>query len=1299
MIRTLTFSATSHPIKLPAMAEGFGNGISINIWVRRTGSGGRQRIVDLGTAAGVHLVLGTGDQDDSLALGIENGTERRELVCEGALPLNRWVKVSALATSMGIAKLSVFDIDLEQGLIGSMNPGPFTDCSIAGGAAGRPFLGSLSGLEIYQLPPPSWFGGGPPSVLWGKYPLSGLTYLKTIDTASGPVKCYSVDDQSAGNHDGVVEGGLAVSQFAELGYGTLPVLEMDGIGKTLFLSPVQGLAGKLTLETWFNPASTQTQQSMIILADDKNVSLVVTVGGNSPNGGGNLEVLLCKGTEKVSLLYTAYGENAGVFQHLAVTFAQADSVGFGPIVMSLYLNGQFVTSRTVTFNLFFPQSSSSGQQYWPLIALLKSPSIPNVRLGGTIAGFAKFKGQLSEFRIWNSCRTASEISSRFLSRLVGNEPGLLACYRLEQSVTGCVFDISEQRGLGTLQTGSTIGPASNLPLLHTSNPNAAHLRVKGKLLREYIVYTTQVIILSAQPSLGPDGTITITPTVKLIPHAEQVTVFDATLEPIAPDGTLQSGKTIQICPDRDVQVFLEQDNNSCQLTTWTAKQTYSVTVPTAGKLRLRFKASSLTFPTLRARYSDMTGGLWTAVRPDSQALVALANTNGASLLTPPQGKPSPLPSGTTTQDAHLCADTLVRMGRCYRPIAYSETQLVGEARSILGSIENTWNDVTDWTEGAVSTASSTLQKAGAGCGKWAEALVDDGKTLLSQAESLTKTASSLLSTAAGDLTELVNATANAVPRFGKDQIAQCIASADRLAVISSAAANVISHTFSIIGTTIIDGVTYAWRVVANGVLDAFAATVEFLKKIGASIMQMLEYLAWLFNWTDFLKASDRIYSTVETELANAKSLITGLSQYKATLNQYLTLPAGVGQKSLAELCGINIPDNLGAEELDYVLELAQKVMGATSLKLDCADQFTQNVSLATPGLDVNKLQSIASSLSGSTSSSVVNSPLLLLNTPVQNLLNGMVTGSAQTTVVDFLFELLTAVSDTMISSGTSILTSRLNVPSMTGWIEDTILGGRKLSLLRIVALAAGIAQVLASKIAASAKSGSASPQPVSFAGSTVDTGLVWANLSLSILLTILQIPRAAIDLVESKAGSDAALEAAERASSIPMALWDTAIALTCLARSAINYAANARLPEDIQAALGMMTAMESLAGANLLVVTWTKAFFWNNSAFGKNWVKAAKIFDCLVQFALACGSMVTSVVAAITPNAFTSALDWTAFGLQAGSYVTNQCSLLTTSYIDLNPTGKLSPYVPVGLSAATAMLDLGTSITSVVQNT
>ena len=113
MISALSLTETTRPIKLPPMPEGIVNGITVNVWVRRTGTSSRQRIIQFGTATGEYFVLGTGDNASSLAIGIERGATRSEMVCDGALPINRWVKVSAMWFPLfQLVSIAVFDITL-----------------------------------------------------------------------------------------------------------------------------------------------------------------------------------------------------------------------------------------------------------------------------------------------------------------------------------------------------------------------------------------------------------------------------------------------------------------------------------------------------------------------------------------------------------------------------------------------------------------------------------------------------------------------------------------------------------------------------------------------------------------------------------------------------------------------------------------------------------------------------------------------------------------------------------------------------------------------------------------------------------------------------------------------------------------------------------------------------------------------------------------------------------------------------------------------------------------------------------
>jgi len=54
----------------------------------------------------------------------------------------------------------------------------------------------------------------------------------------------------------------------------------------------------------------------------------------------------------------------------------------------------------------------------------------DLRLGGD-GGFSAFNGRLDDFRVWNTARTAGEISANYRRTLAGNEPGLLLYYRLD----------------------------------------------------------------------------------------------------------------------------------------------------------------------------------------------------------------------------------------------------------------------------------------------------------------------------------------------------------------------------------------------------------------------------------------------------------------------------------------------------------------------------------------------------------------------------------------------------------------------------------------------------------------------------------------------------------------------------------------------------------------------------------------------------------------------------------------------------------------------------------------------------
>lgn len=1282
MIHTLAFTETSHPIKLPAISGGFGRGMLFKVWIRRSGSGGRQRIIDLSTTAGVHVVLGSGDREDSLSIGIEDGTDRSEVVALGAMPLNRWVRVTAKIMDAGggngRATLSVFDIELAEGPTGTPGSGAFAECSIAKGDAGQPFVGSLANLEIWRFPLPTLNDLTPPPVLLGSYPLDAVTYAKTVTTTSGDIKYYAVNDTSSRNRDGLVEGELGTLAFASLEPGPIPVVDLPGAWCLVDLSPLSGLAGKLTLETWCKPNSTTQRQNILTLGDERAVRLALTIGGDST--ASEVSLLLCNGSSVLTLL-EAPAEKAGMFQHVAVTLAQGATTATRqiPIVITMYVNGQLKTTKTVM----------NTQEYLPLLRLLNAAVVPMVRLSGGSASGTFFSGQLSELRIWNVCRSASEIGFRFLARLVGNDAGLLACYRMEQRVDNSILDISPNHGLGRapkddgsiirsadgtiLPKDFTIGTATNLPLLHTSDLTDPYVSVKGKLVREYLVYKMAGVLNEIE---------------------EHVTVFDATLQPVRPDGHSVADQTVQVNPDADVWVYLEQQDNLYLLTQWKARTTYSVTVPLSGEIRLRFKASNLSFPTLRVRFPDMQPGIWSMLRSDSEALHGLASTSPASLLTPPSGKVSPLPTGSTSQTATVCAETLSAFGDSFRPATSTNSGF--RTRSIWGKMGKAWKKTTNWAEDTVSTVENTIQKAGASAGQFAEAVVDDGKTALSQAAKAVKPATDLVCFDEDDLSDLMHAASGAVPRYGRVQIAEAISSANRLAVVSTAAVGEVVHSISIIGTTIIDGVTYAWRTVAVGVMNAIHAMTEFLKKIGAVISKMVDFLAWLFSWKDFLAASDGIYNSITGAIDQVPTMMKSLSTYKAQILSAVTLPTDLPNKSLSELCGLSIPENMGAKEMNYVMELGHKLMSSASLELDGLTSFADGLTL--PNFDTAKLESLVSA-AGNVATPVIRSATGLLTTPVQELVGSV--NSATEAILDFVFESVSAIADVFVTALRKILTGRIKVPRLSAWIENTILGGRPLNLLRIVALAGGIFEVLMTKIAASATAGEAKPQAVSFAdegssgGSETKTGLLISNFVISLLGSLLQ----GLRLYKEEAWAKKPVaEGQPDPNALTRFGFDGLSGVMLMIRSSLSITANEKLPEAVKEAMDAQAACEGVAGGAMILWGFGKWRFSDGK--NKGWLLGVKLLDVAVQLGFGAGAITAAAFAGSHKDQFPNQLAYSSYGMQAASYLMVQFVLLMNAAVDLFPSSStmMARKTSFVLQLAALTCDLGAAVTSYSSN-
>lgn len=1296
VINTLIFNSQTHVIQLPTLSVGFKSGILLNIWVRRSSEALRQRIVELGTEDGCRVVLGTGDQPDTLVLSVEDGTNRREIAVPGALPNSRWVQVTASAGSFGAGWISLFGIRITQGTLLPLRSGALTRCTIGGGTSGSQFQGRLSQLEISHVPAI----GNP--VRWATYPLAQSVFDHTEQGDDGPVDVYRVDDTGPNNQDGKVIGALTSAQYVSLAPGSVPVLDLREVTNApkegLQLSSLGKLNGALTFEAWVCPGDATKQQPVLRIGSARR-QLVLCVGGSSKE----ISLLLVVQNVGYLLMSRINAVESGVFSHIAVSLRSVlnenehnePDVWVASTEISLFQNGQLKGSMTIPVPekyLVLPDLQSlpdfmsvvngSGfpeQKYLPWgrelnlnHLLLGELSLP-CALGGTIQlsklstiptrltrsehmnfvdsapstiplGF--FAGQISEVRLWNDALLPATLASRFLGRMIGNEPALAGCYHLEQSSQGYTYDISARRGLGMLQAGSKIVQTTALPILPTRGN--VYLDVKGKLVSE----TFNIKSTSSASGVQVSGQF-----------------FDATFVARQESTrTTLGGIRLYIQVDSNVTAFVPIQGGLPAMQSWIAGKVYGITLPADGKIRLRFKATDITFPTLRACVDGMETNIWTLVRPDREALSKLAESSGASLRTPPNGRRSPLPASMSEADAEDFSSMLGQIGSVYgpRPTHEPSQRFITE---FVSAASDAWDATTGYVSSQLREGEQLVNgliKLSSTAGAYANALIDNGTAALESATStVTNVTSMVVSTATDQFDQLVDAASRATARYGKSALDACIKSANTMAVLAESVGDAVTSTLVFIGSSILDGVTYVWRVVCSGVQDAFDAVKAFIEKIGAAIVEFIEYLAWLFKWHDFVVASDEIYDDLKDNLNGINSQVNGLSQYRSQLNQYLTLPSNVGDKSLSQICHFSLPVMPGSEELEYVLEAVTQIFGATNLSIDGLDGAMGSLSGVSTKLGDAATPSINPQPSGLMN--ILGDPSALLTTKVQDLVNTLTTGSPSTSIVDYLYDTMLPAVKTSVSGLTSVLTARISVPGVTELLE-TIMEGRTLNILRLAAFISAIAKVLALKISASARAGSMSPQPASYSTAQEDMrAAAWASFAFGMIFGVLEGIRAALEL-----------KASSPALKMQKASLDAILGLLVAGRASCTYGMIAAQPTAAQATMGIQASMELIGGVSQI------GFAARNYFTGGLAEKAALGTQAIVAVVL----IIDAIVAA-SLGAYTSDTDWAKFAMQTSATVFAQLAVVLGLAVDQSGSGgKVVVPAQVALGTLTAVCDL-----------
>ncbi|MEL6557220.1 MAG: LamG-like jellyroll fold domain-containing protein [Bacteroidota bacterium] len=185
-------------------------------------------------------------------------------------------------------------------------------------------------------------------------------------------------------------------------------LNFDGVDDEVLIPSLNAPTGSFTLEAWVKYEGTGS-----------GFETIIEFGDDDPLFGLNAGTLTLSGGITAPKQFIR-----NVWAHIAVSYDLPTQD------LRLYINGAEVAQETISL-VFSGQGMGIGH----------------------LSGDSYFPGSIDEVRIWEVARSAAEISGAFTSDLVGNESGLLAYYKFDQTVSG--FDLLPDRSINSFDGALT----------------------------------------------------------------------------------------------------------------------------------------------------------------------------------------------------------------------------------------------------------------------------------------------------------------------------------------------------------------------------------------------------------------------------------------------------------------------------------------------------------------------------------------------------------------------------------------------------------------------------------------------------------------------------------------------------------------------------------------------------------------------------------------------------------------------------------------------------------------------------
>lgn len=417
----LAFDGSGDAVSLPTLRDDFSSGFTIEVWVRFAGVKANECICDLGNGTGGDsLILARQSSERAVVLQVSRGTSTGSLATPaGSVTSGTWTHLSATVASDGRATIYLNGSVAASGTL----PLPRAGISRAksyigrsGSVSGRELFGQLADLRIWtRARSQAEIAGGADTPLRGDE--LGLGHHYPMDEASLATVADRVD------HSGRLGPALIWT-----GLPHRSTLRFEGMGTYVQMPALSAdLSRGFAIEAW------------VYFEDNSSWARIVDIG----NGAASDNVLLARdGTSDDLALHIYRGGTyqgvsaAGVlkarrFLHIAASLTDIASDGSTGLA-TLYVDGVEQQSKRIhTPRAGITRSSAFiGKSNWSDNKL--------------------FRGRMSEVRLFDRGRSASEILAGYCEPAVTGQAGLVRLYRLDDAQGTVAADASGSSAHGTI---------------------------------------------------------------------------------------------------------------------------------------------------------------------------------------------------------------------------------------------------------------------------------------------------------------------------------------------------------------------------------------------------------------------------------------------------------------------------------------------------------------------------------------------------------------------------------------------------------------------------------------------------------------------------------------------------------------------------------------------------------------------------------------------------------------------------------------------------------------------------------